>query len=591
MRTGLDYTAGDDADTTKDNLTSPLLFAASTSNRMVPNSPDSATYSVNLPSSAMWYATGRFYYPGRPGSNDANSFFLRIDSASAMVFGNNRELFQRWHFGGDGEVLRGAVVPLALGHLNAGVHTVTVHKREVRPLAPRLDVICFSTSPSLVPSDAEACEAIGGCTPGGSQTTASTTSTTTLEPTTTSTTLEPSTTTTTTVTGPTARELLCIAAGSDPSLTLGHRMQTGFDYTAGADADGVRDNLTSPLLFSGGVNNRMVPDSPDTASYAIVLPTTGHWYVTGRFYYPGRPDSNDANSFFLRVDSANAMRFGNNKDLFERWHFDGDGEVEHGAPTPLALGHLAAGPHTVTIHKREVEPLAPRLDVICFSSDPSLVPNDEDACEALGGCTPEGSQTTPSTTSTTMPDNVEPQLVCLAAGRDPSAFLSNDMSTGFTYTSGDDDDLDNDNLTAPLLFANSARNSRRAGSRDTATYAVDLPTSAFWYLAGRFYYPGLPGSNDANSFNVRVDSSPRMKFGNNKTQYRHWHFDGDGEEEYGALLPLPLGRLSAGPHTLVVEKREVQPRPPRLDIICFSTDPVQLPSDEEACQAIGGCNE
>ena len=124
-------------------------------------------------------------------------------------------------------------------------------------------------------------------------------------------------------------------------------------------------------------------DSPDAAAYLVELPEAGHWYAWVRVYYPGTPGSNDANSFFLQVDGGAPLKLGNNRDYFQIWHWDGDGEIENGPPTALPLGHLGAGLHEIVIGKREVAPIPPRLDVIFLTTDPLAMPGDRAAEHAL----------------------------------------------------------------------------------------------------------------------------------------------------------------------------------------------------------------
>ena len=385
MTTSFELTAGDDLDPAGDNLTAPLLFAASDKNAFAPGSGDETSYAVSLPVGGAWYAWARSYYPGTPDSNEANSFFLGIDGAAAEKLGNNKDFFQLWHWGGDGTIERGAIAGLALGALAAGPHEVVVEKREVLPVGsePRLDVLCLSRNGAQPPSDAAACAALGGCG-GGSTTTVPAPSSTT------STSLRVVTTTsvsTTSSTVPVLAEAVCIAAGADPTAMHLGSMTTGTEFTGGADLDPARDNLTTPLLFAASTDNSFMPISGDETSYAVTIPAAGNWNAWGRFYYPGAPGSNEANSFFLRVDDGPARKLGNNKDLFQLWHWDGDGAVERGAPAPLPLGALSAGPATITVEKREVQPAgtAPRLDVLCLTPDGAAAPTDAQVC-ALIGC-------------------------------------------------------------------------------------------------------------------------------------------------------------------------------------------------------------
>ena len=183
---------------------------------------------------------------------------------------------------------------------------------------------------------------------------------------------------------------------------------------------------------------------------------------------------------------------------------------------------------------------------------------------------------------------VQPFL-CFAAA-DPAASFTGTMTTGFAFTDGADDDPLRDNLTTPLLFADSSSNAFNGGSGDSVSYPIDLPAGGSWFLWARFYYPGAPGSNDANSFLAKVDGGPLLKLGNNKDFFQTWHWDGDGEAETGPVAPLALGSLAAGVHSLVIEKREVVPTPPRLDVVCLTQDPDAVPTDAQACAALGGCS-
>jgi hypothetical protein len=72
--------------------------------------------------------------------------------------------------------------------------------------------------------------------------------------------------------------------------------------------------------------------------------------------------------------------------VFQRWHWDGDGEHESGPTIPLLLGDLAAGPHRLSdLETRDVSE-SPRLDVLFLTEDPTALPNDSAATEALEDC-------------------------------------------------------------------------------------------------------------------------------------------------------------------------------------------------------------
>jgi len=172
--------------------------------------------------------------------------------------------------------------------------------------------------------------------------------------------------------------------------------------------------------------------------------------------------------------------------------------------------------------------------------------------------------------------------VWLSAAREETAEFSGAMTSSTSYADGDDLDVAADSIEPALVYAASSKNDNRAAtSGDEVAYSVDLPVSGQWYLWGRFYYPGRPGSNDANSFFVAVDGGSALLFGNNKSYFRIWHWDGDGREEKGAPVALPLGQLAAGRHTLRVIKREVNPIAPRLDVMVLTPNATWIPSDSD----------
>jgi hypothetical protein len=135
------------------------------------------------------------------------------------------------------------------------------------------------------------------------------------------------------------------------------------------------------------------------------------------------------------------------------------------------------------------------------------------------------------------------------------------------------------------------------------TYTVELPETADWFLWARLYYPGTgtrlwreerePRENDPNSFYVSVDGGPERVLGNLKQDpetrtlwYRRWHWGGDGTVEVGRPAPLPLGRLTAGRHTLRIRTRDAVETPslplgPRLDALCLTSERAYRPRDED----------
>jgi hypothetical protein len=116
------------------------------------------------------------------------------------------------------------------------------------------------------------------------------------------------------------------------------------------------------------------------------------------------------------VDGNAALRLGNHNGQFRKWHWDGNGATETGAIDALFAGSLAAGPHTITIAKREVTPAPPRLDMVCLSES-TAPPTDAEACDAAppGACGSVTTTTVTSTTTTTTLPAGPQDLVCFAA--------------------------------------------------------------------------------------------------------------------------------------------------------------------------------
>jgi hypothetical protein len=167
-----------------------------------------------------------------------------------------------------------------------------------------------------------------------------------------------------------------VSAWADPTATFYGAMTSGPAYADGADADTAADSLEAELVYAASSTNDFNATFADKVSYDVYLPASGQWYLWGRFYYPNASGGTAGNSFYVRVDTGAALRFGNNAGYYRRWHWGGDGRYETGTPVALPLGQLAAGQHTVTIAKREVTPNAPRLDVLVFTRNASWVPTD-----------------------------------------------------------------------------------------------------------------------------------------------------------------------------------------------------------------------
>jgi hypothetical protein len=156
-------------------------------------------------------------------------------------------------------------------------------------------------------------------------------------------------------------------------------------------------SLTPEPLF-GAVDARTLPtwngrflapngEPGGAATVAVDVPSDGVWTLWGRMFHPATgsqvfgPD-NDPNSFYVSVDGGPERVFGNHKDFYRRWHWAGDGAVEHGTSAGLKLT-LTQGRHVIRLRPRDaVETptlrLATRLDVLCLSPDPDYRPRDED---------------------------------------------------------------------------------------------------------------------------------------------------------------------------------------------------------------------
>ncbi len=212
----------------------------------------------------------------------------------------------------------------------------------------------------------------------------------------------------------------------------------------------------------------------------------------------------------------------------------------------------------------------------------------DDLCDATGGgcmnvpvACPLG-ESCDSASGRCMPG--DPDAVCLFAATDPSAVLAGAMTTGFEYTATAtppfvDEDIDRDALAPSLLYADSLQDSLAGGSGDEVSYSLTIPVAGNWVLWGRFYYPSNnPG--DADSFSIRFDGSGPIAFGDDAGRLQQWHWDGSADS--GAAAPLDLGMVAAGVYEVVVEKREVVPAAPRLDLICLTRDRAAPPSDSEA---------
>lgn len=164
MTTGTQYASDTsnppDADPNADSLVGQLLFADTDDD----DGQDFCVYTVELPSPGVWHAWGRFYYPGTPGGNDPNCFWISVDNGNEHKFGNNRygkPAYREWHWDGNGDMERG-VKSLKLGRLGSGKHEIRVRNREAgRTNGPRLDVLLLTNDSRYVPTDKDAVAGLG----------------------------------------------------------------------------------------------------------------------------------------------------------------------------------------------------------------------------------------------------------------------------------------------------------------------------------------------------------------------------------------------------------------------------------------------
>ena len=518
MTTDTLFALGDDDDPAADSLVGELAYPDSATSSFGGGSGDQVSYVVDVPHAGQWYAWGRFYYPGAVGSNQANSFLLSIDGGTTFKFGNNKDYFQMWHWDGDGMTEAEGGVALALGFLEAGLHTLVVEKREVLPIPPRLDVIALTPTPAA-PSDAAA---LAGLMVGGGSTT-----TTTIGSTTTS------SSTSTTLPGPCTIDADCdnglfcdgvevcdVSSGCEPGPAID--CDDGIACTADHcdEATDACDVTTDDSLCDDGDQcNGLEACEPGGCAAGIALDCDDG--------NPCTDDSCDSELGCMVSDVTGACNDGIN----------------------CTVGDVC-------------------LDGLCVGFD---------SCAAGATCN----------FATGQCDAASDSRVWIAAASDPTVVFAGAMTATGELTGGADDDPSADSLADALVFADSPTNAFGGGSGDQASYTIVLPEAGAWYLWARLYYPGDVGSNQANSFLVTIDGGPTLKLGNNRDLFQLWHWDGDGSIEIGDTAALPLGNLAAGPHEIVVEKREVTPEAPRIDVLMLTQDPATSPTDVDAAQALG----
>jgi len=576
MTKSADYTGGYDKDPDANSLMPELVFADSTSDALNGGSGDTVTYWAILPYGANWYLWGRFYFPGAPGSNDGNSFWVSVDDGARKIFGNNKNYYQQWHWGGDGANEWGGLTPVSLGWLNSGWHKIVIEKREVNPIPPRIDAFLLTTESGYMPQDIHAAPALGVTIDNSTPTT----------PTAPQLSVAPSSLTfPATVVGETApAQPVKLSNTGDAALnvtgvTLGGT--NAADFTSGANASySIQPGASA--TFSVG----FAPKAAGTRTASISIASDGGnatVSLTGTATAPTTPTEPE-----LAVTPASltfpSTLVGETSPA-QGIQLENTGDAALSVTAVELSGANASDFNTSASDTYSIQPGASATLNVTFT------PQAEGTRTAAVTVSSNGGNATISLSGTGMEPSTPPAPdsndVYVSAALAPDKQLYGAMTTSAEYTGGDDLDPNLDSLCSELLYANSRVSSWYSMTGDEAAYTITLPETGIWYLWGRFYYPGRPGTKDANSFVAAVDDGKWYKFGNKLDQFRRFHWDGNGKSETGDLQPVKLGRLTAGTHTLRIRKREIMPIPPRLDVMMMTMDANKVPADEEARAALG----
>jgi len=124
------------------SLGSKVAYCTSTSG--------SINFNVNFTQAAEYYAWGRFYFEG--AKPDANSFYFSVDGGYKRKFGNNQDYYNKWHWGGYGNVESGELTKLSIGRFGAGQHKISISGYETGQTV-MVDMILITTDANYVPTD------------------------------------------------------------------------------------------------------------------------------------------------------------------------------------------------------------------------------------------------------------------------------------------------------------------------------------------------------------------------------------------------------------------------------------------------------
>jgi len=187
----------------------------------------------------------------------------------------------------------------------------------------------------------------------------------------TTTTHQPGVTYTVTVNNLKATSGEIIASGSTEQYTLATEI-------ASNATDGILANGAALKLKSGSISAKVAycGSTSSTIKFTVNITKAANYYIWGRFFFEG--SNNSPNSFYVNVDARTKLKFGNNLDYYNRWHWGGDGSKETGLPGKLALGWLSVGRHTITVSGREPGAKV-MLDMILLTSNANYIPTDAKA--------------------------------------------------------------------------------------------------------------------------------------------------------------------------------------------------------------------
>ncbi len=234
----------------------------------------------------------------------------------------------------------------------------------------------------------------------------------------------------------------------------------------------------------------------NTSSYIqfnLTLDKAGQWYAWGRMFFES--SGSPCNSFYIQVDNGTKLTFGNSNFNYDKWNWEGYGT------TKLPIGNLSAGTHTIRVYGREARETV-MLDVLLLTPDENFIPSD----------------------------NVKQSNNGTMVFAAENAQLINDAA--FRIKAG--------SIGQKVAYC--------PNTSSQIKFSFNVTESGSYYAWGRMYFES--SGNPRNSFYLQVDNGPKLTFGNSNNSYDKWHWEGH------SLIPLPIGTLTAGNHTITVSGRE-----------------------------------